>query len=519
MPDLPPGPVRAAPSPDATGPSATRPWEPSVRIVIASVAVLLLLAALDQSIVATALPTIVADLGGLDHLSWVVTAYILTSTVVAPLYGKMGDLYGRRVMVYIAVALFLLGSALCGMATSMGWLIGARALQGAGGGGLFVLAFSIVADLIPPRERGRVQGVFAVVFGSASVAGPLLGGWFVEEVSWPWIFYVNLPLGAVALAGFTFGYDAKVARTRHRIDYAGAAMLTSALGALVLVTSLGGRSLPWDGPGALGLIALAILSFAAFLWIETRAAEPVLPLGLFRINAFWVTSAVNVATGAGLFGAVTFLPLFLQIAKGASPTESGLLLIPMTAGILLTANVAGRVMRRTGRMRVLLIVGMMLLTLGLALLSTLDAGIPLWRFCLYLVLVGLGMGCVFPVTTTAVQNAVRRDQIGTATAAGLMFRQIGGSLSVALFGAIFGAAVAGRLGGAIAGVEELGPQMMAGLPPDQQAMVIEAVVAGTHPIYLIAACVAAAGFAVALLMRDVPLSSEPGRGPEPDPAP
>ena len=490
----------------------------SVRVVIASVAVLLLLASLDQSIVATALPTIVADLGGLDHLSWVVTAYILASTVVAPLYGKLGDIYGRRAMVFVSVALFLAGSTLCGMAQTMGWLIGARAIQGLGGGGLMVLAFSIVADVIPPRERGRIQGVFAVVFGTSSVAGPLLGGFFTEQASWPWIFYINLPIGLAALIGFALAFPAQPRGTPRRIDYAGAVALTATLGALVLVTSLGGRTLAWDAPATLALIATAVVGLAAFLWIETHAEEPVLPLSLFRINTFWVTSVVGLAAGAGLFGAVTFLPLFLQIARGATPTESGLLMVPMMAGILATSNVCGRLMRATGRYRVLLTVGTAFLTLGLALLSTLAADIPLWRFCLYIALVGMGMGCIFPVTTTAVQNAVRRDQIGTATASGLMFRQIGGSVAVALFGALFAGAVTARLAGAVDATGEIGPQMLAGLSDAQRALVVEAVVAGTHPIYLIAACVAAVAFAFSFLLREIPLASTIERDPVPGPA-
>ena len=496
---------RTPPDPQAASAS-------SVRVVIASVAVLLLLASLDQSIVSTALPTIVADLGGLDHLSWVVTAYILASTIVAPLYGKLGDMYGRRVMVFLSVGLFLAGSALCGLATSMTWLILARGVQGLGGGGLFVLALSIVGDLIPPRERGRIQGMFAVVFGTSSVAGPLLGGWFVEQASWPWIFYINLPIGALALVGFAYGFAARSERVARKIDYAGAVTLSLGLGALVLVTSLGGRSLPWDGPEALVLIALSVAAFAAFVLIERRAAEPILPLGLFRLNTFWVTSAVGFAAGAGLFGAVTFLPLFLQIAKGASPTASGMLMIPMMAGILLASNLSGRFMRRTGRYRILLIHGTGSLTLGLALLTTITAEMPLWLFCLYLSFVGLGMGCIFPVTTTAVQNAVGREQIGVATAAGLMFRQVGGAVGVALFGAMFGAAVTARLGDVIRDAGEIGPQMLSGLDSLQRSEVVGAVVAGTHPIYVVASCIAAVGLGFSLLLKEVPLaSSVPGK--------
>ena len=460
---------------------------------------------------ATALPTIVADLGGLDHLSWVVTAYILASTIVAPLYGKMSDIYGRRRVVFLSVALFLTGSALCGLATSMTWLILARGLQGLGGGGLMVLAMAIVGDIIPPRERGRIQAVFAAVFATSSVAGPLLGGWFTETVSWHWIFYINIPIGALAVTGFAMGFAPQPQGADRRIDYAGAAALSIFLGALVLVTSLGGRTLPWSSPVLLALIAMTTLALPAFLWIEARAAEPILPLGLFRLNTFWVTCAVGAASGAGLLGAVTFLPLFLQIAQGASPTASGIRMIPMMAGILIAANIAGRVMRATGRYRILLNIGTVLMTIGLGLLATITEDIPVWLFCTYLFILGTGLGCIFPVTTTSVQNAVSRDRIGVATAANLMFRQVGGSLAVALFGAMFAAAITSRLGDVLANTAEIGPQMLAGLPDAQRGLVVDAVVAGTHPIFVIAACAALVGFGFSLVLREIPLSTSMDR--------
>ncbi len=306
----------------------------SVRLVIVSIGMLLLLSSLDQTIVSTALPTIVADLGGLEHLSWVVTAYILASTVVAPLYGKIGDLYGRRNTVFVAVGLFLLGSALCGLAQSMGFLIMARVLQGFGGGGLFVLALSVVGDVIAPQDRGKVQGVFAAVFTVSAVIGPLMGGWFVDVFSWHWIFYINIPVGAIAVGFFAASFRPTGRRVRHKIDWAGALALSLALAALTLFTSLGGRSFDWSSARSLGLVAVALVSAAAFLRIESRAAEPILPLSLFRLNVFWVTSVVGFIAGASMFGAITFMPLYLQIAQGATPTVSGLLLIPMTIGIL-----------------------------------------------------------------------------------------------------------------------------------------------------------------------------------------
>jgi EmrB/QacA subfamily drug resistance transporter len=441
----------------------------STGMVILSVGLLLLLASLDQTIVSTALPTIVADLGGLDHLSWVVTAYILASTVVAPLYGKLGDLYGRRLMVFVAVGLFLAGSALCGLARSMEFLIFARALQGLGGGGLFVLALAVVGDVIPPQERGKVQGMFAAVFSLSSVIGPLIGGWFVQAFSWPWIFYFNVPLGALAVAAFAMTFAAPTQRVHHRIDWAGAALLTVALGSLTLVTSLGGSSFAWTSPAALGLIVAAILSAIAFVLVERRAPEPVLPLSLFGLAIFRTTGALAFITGAVLFGGITFLPIYLQMAKGLSPTDSGLLLIPMSLGIVLMAAVAGAYMRRTSRYRVLPIIGMALVSCGSLALTTLAADTGMIRFGATITLLGLGLGLIFPVLMTSLQNAVPHAQLGTATAANVMFRQIGGSLAVAVFGAIF----VGRLSAGWAegtdqtgvALHDMGPGLLATLPP------------------------------------------------------
>lgn len=492
---------------DATAaPAALAQAAPNGRLVILSVGLLLLLAALDQTIVSTALPTIVADLGGLDHLSWVVTAYILASTVVAPLYGKLGDLYGRRVTVMASVGLFLLGSALCGLAGSMTFLIASRAVQGLGGGGLFVLALSVIGDVVPPRDRGKIQGVFAAVFGASSVIGPLVGGTLTDYVSWHWIFLINLPLGGLAIAVFLASFRPQATRMHHAIDWWGAATLSVALASLTLVTSLGGRSYAWDSSLILGLAALAALSLVAFLLVEARAEEPILPLGLFRMNVFWVTSVIGFIAGASMFGAVTFLPLYLQIAQGASATTSGLLLVPMTVGIVSAATLAGRYMGATGRYRVLPIIGTALVAAGMLLLSRLapDTSVP--AFAVSLLTVGLGMGCIFPVVTTAVQNAVPHAILGTATAAGLLFRQVGGSLAVAAFGAIFAGRLAGVTGGAAVD-GEIGPQMLRGLDGATLALVQAGVADALRPIFLIAALLAAVGFLFALILREVPLTN------------
>ncbi len=500
----------AAPAaPPLHSPTAHAPHETgSLRLVILSIGLLLLLAALDQSIVSTALPTIVSDLGGLDHLSWVVTAYILTSTIVAPLYGKLGDLYGRRVTVFACVAIFIAGSTLCGVATSMTFLIIARAIQGLGGGGLFVLALSVVGDVVPPRERGKIQGVFAAVFSTSSVLGPLAGGWLSENANWHWIFFINIPLGLIALVGFAYSFKAHPARTDHQIDWWGALTLTAGLGALTLLTSLGGRSFDWTSASALGLAALTIISLIAFVMIERRAAEPILPMWLFGMNVFWVTAILGFVVGAALFGAITFLPLFLQIAKGASPTGSGLQLIPLTMGIVTASTLAGRYMGKTGKYKILPIIGASLLSLGMLALTQLQRDTGIWPFSLVLIMVGLGMGCIFPVVTTAVQNAVPRQTLGTATAAGILLRQCGGALGVAAFGALFSARLMTGLGDATAlpgGAAQLGPQTMAALSPEMQATVAAAVINAIHPIYWIAAGGALIALAFSFVLQEIPL--------------
>ena len=500
-------------SPNSPQPHTHQDSTTSVNMVIASVAILLLLAALDQTIVSTALPTIVADLGGLDHLSWVVTSYILATTVAAPLYGKFGDLYGRRNVVFVSVSIFLIGSVLCGLASSMVYLIVARAIQGLGGGGLFVLALSIVGDVLPPKDRGKIQGVFAGVFGLSSVIGPLLGGWFVDALSWHWIFFINLPIGALALIGFLVSFKPTGQRKSPKIDFAGAVSLTIALSALVLVTALGGKEIDWISPQAFTLMGLFILSTAAFIFAENRADEPILPMSLFRMNVFSVTSILALLTGAIMLGSITYLPVYLQLAKGATATASGLQLIPMTVGILISSTIAGRYMGKTGRYKILPIIGMGLAVLGGLGLTQISAQMPLYMFSVALICLGAGMGLNFPVITTAVQNTVPRAQLGTATASGILFRQIGGSVSVALFGALFAKGVAAQMGGieieGMSSVSELGPQLLANLPQDAQNQIAQAVSTALHPIYLIAAILAGLGLICALFLREHPLSADP----------
>ncbi len=486
-------------------PATIEPAPQSSRAIIAAVAVMLLLASLDQTIVSTALPTIVADLGGLDHLSWVVTAYLLTSTVTAPLYGKLGDLYGRKVMMQLSVSLFLLGSALAGLSTTMWFLISARALQGVGGGGLFVLALTVIGDVIPPRERGRIQGLFGGVFGLSSVAGPLVGGFFVDHLSWHWIFYVNLPLGLAALVVFGLAFKPRGTRQRHRIDYKGAALLSIGLSAIVLFTSLGGRSFAWTSPVILALIALSAACTLAFLQVERKAAEPILPLVLFRFNNFWVMSVVGFAVGAAMFGAIVFLPLYLQLAKGISPTGSGLQMIPLMLGILTGSIGSGQIMSRTGRYRVLPIIGTFILVLGMLWLTRLQPDTPDLTVMAMMALVGVGIGPTMSVGTTAIQNAVPRHMLGVGTAGFTLFRQIGGSLGVSLFGALFSNRLAAALGGQLppgADPGRLNAQLVANLPPAIKEMALRAFTTALHPVFLVAAGAALLAFAATWLLKE-----------------
>jgi len=499
------------PPPSPAAASAAPAPVANIRLIIASVAVLLLLAALDQTIVATALPTIVADLGGLEHLSWVVTAYILASTVVAPLYGKLGDLYGRRLMVFVAVGLFLLGSLLCGLSTSMTFLIIARAVQGLGGGGLFVLALSVVGDVISAKERGKIQGMFAAVFSISSMVGPLIGGWFVENLSWHWIFLINVPLGILAVLGFAFSFPGHVSTQRHRIDWAGAAALSVTLASITLVTALGGNTFGWLSLPSIALFALFAAALVAFIAIERSAAEPILPLHLFSDNVFRNTSLLSFLVGAAMLGAVTFLPMYLQVARGVTPMVSGLLLAPMTLGIISATAVAGRYMGRTGRYRLLVLSGMALLAVAGLLLTRIAVDTSIWAFAGMIMLFGFALGLCFPVLTTAVQNAVPRAVLGTATASGVMFRQIGGSIAVALFGALMTARLASSFDG-LSIHPEMGPHQLAQMPAEAREMIAGHVVNAISPIYWIVAALALIGVIFAYVLREIPLASR-----QPDP--
>ena len=468
----------------------------------------LLLAALDQTIVATALPTIVGDLGGLSHLAWVTSAYLLAQTAVTPLYGKLGDLYGRKRVLQSAVLLFLAGSALCGLAGNMDQLIAFRAVQGLGGGGLIVLTQAIVGDIVSPRERGRYQGLFGGVFALASVGGPLLGGVIVEHVSWRWIFYVNLPLGAVALVAIAATLPATGARLRPVIDFLGAGVLAAGVSAIVLVTSLGGNTWAWGSAQVVLVGALGVALLGAFAAIERRATEPILPPALVRDEVFRVAGLLSLIVGFALFGAVTFLPLYFQTVHADSPTVSGLRLIPMMGGVVATSLVSGQLISRTGRYRAFPIAGTVVVTAGMLLLSRLGVATSGLSASLALLVLGLGLGMTMQVLVLAVQNAVDYSVLGAATSAVTMLRGVGGSLGTAVFGAIFTSRLGSALAGSIAasrGGTRLTGEQVAHLPGQERLAYEHAYVNALHPVFLAAAGVAAAGFLLSWRLKERPL--------------
>jgi EmrB/QacA subfamily drug resistance transporter len=485
----------------------------------------MLLFALDQGIVGTALPRIVSDLGGLDKLSWVVTAYLLTSTAATPLWGKVSDLYGRRLTFQCAIGIFLVGSALCGLSQNMIELIGFRALQGAGGGGLFAVALSIIGDVIPPRQRGRYQGYFGAVFGVSSVAGPLLGGWLTDGPGWRWIFYVNLPVGGAALLVTSLVLRMPVVRRPHRLDLPGAAAIVAAVSCLLLYLDWRGRQYGWTEAGALALLGAFTVLAVAFVLIELRAAEPIIPMRLFRNPVFGVGNAFGFLAGIAMFGGFIFLPVYLQAVQGFSPTASGLSLLPAIVGIFSTSITSGRLITRTGRYKIFPILGGAVLTVALFLLSHLAVDTPFWQVALYEYLFGAGLGFTMQTIVTAVQNAVEFRDLGVATGSTTFFRQMGASIGVAIFGAVLtsrlthylseGLAKAGlRPGTGGLKVDANNVQAIQRLTGPARTLVLGAFANALDDVFLIGVPFLALAFVVALFLKEVPLRTGPaGPGP------
>ncbi|GII85717.1 hypothetical protein Ssi03_37070 [Sphaerisporangium siamense] len=484
-------------------------------LVFVGLMVALLLAALDQTIVSTALPTIVGDLNGLRHIGWIVTAYILASTIGLPIYGKLGDLFGRKIVFQAAIVIFLVASALCGLSRNMPQLIIFRALQGLGGGGLMIGVQAIVADLVPPRDRGRYMGIIGAVWGLSSVIGPLIGGFFTDHASWRWCFYVNLPVGLVALALTAVVLKLPKPKVRPKLDVLGTALLAGTSTCVVLVTSWGGTEYAWGSPMIIGLAVGAVALGAMFVLAERAAEEPIIPLRLFRENLFTLPAAVSVFVGIGMFAMIAYLPTFLQMVNGASATQSGLLMLPMVAGMTITSIGSGRIISSTGRYRLFPILGLALLVVGLVLLSRMTAGSSMVLNGVYMFVAGFGLGMVLQTLVLIVQNSVVHRDVGAATSAVNYFRQTGASLGTSLVGAVF----INRLSDAIAAggarlpvrdVNAITPQMVQHLPPPVRTAIARAYAQALPPIFLYVAPIVAIGLVLAFFIKEVPLSTRQG---------
>ncbi len=499
-----------------------------VRLVFVGVMLGMFLAALDQTIVSTALPTIVGDLGGANHLSWVVTAYMLAATATTPLWGKLGDLFGRKYVFMVSIVIFLVGSVLCGQSRNMEELIIFRAVQGLGGGGLMVLAMAVIADVVPPRDRGRYQGIIGAVFGVSSVVGPLLGGFLVDNLNWRWVFYVNLPVAAVALAVITVALKAHHPETRPSIDYLGTFLLAAASTCLVLITSLGGSTWAWNSVEVWGCGIAAVLLIIAFIMVEQRVEEPVLPLRLFRNSVFSICCGMGFVIGLCMFGSLSYIPLYMQVVNGNSPTVSGLRLLPMMAGLLVTSIGTGQLISRTGKYRIYPIMGTALIVVSLVLLSRVDEKTSSVIMGLDMLVLGLGLGLVMQVLIIAVQNSSPFADLGTATSGVTYFRSIGGSFGASIFGTVLNNQLNSKITAALKDgtlsphfpVQQVlaDPTIVQKAPPADKPLIepfLHLFAVSLQTVYLVAAGIGVVAFVLSLFLREVPLrtanrSAEPG---------
>jgi EmrB/QacA subfamily drug resistance transporter len=470
----------------------------------------MLLAALDQTIVATALPTVVADLGGAGHQSWVVTSYLLASTIVTAVVGKLGDLFGRKLVFQAAVVFFLVGSVLCGLSNSMPMLVGSRALQGIGGGGIMVTAAALIGEVVPLRERGKYQGALGAVFGVTTVVGPLLGGFFTDHMTWRWAFWINVPVGVVVLLVAAAAIPALGQRSKPRIDYAGIVLVGLGASGLTLATSWGGSTYPWISPMIIGLFAASALALAIFVWVETRVAEPILPTRLFASPVFTVCCVLSFVVGFAMLGALTFMPTFMQFVDGVSATMSGLRTLPMVAGLLLTSISSGAIVGRTGRYKIFPVAGTLIMGVGFALLSRMTEATPTLVQSLYLFVLGAGIGMCMQVLILIVQNTSDFADLGVATSGVTFFRTIGSSFGAAIFGSLFTNFLGARIGPALAAsgapaAAAQSPKALHELPRDVAAPVVHAYAESLDLVFLCAAPVALVGFVLALMLKEVPL--------------
>ncbi|HEX6874555.1 MAG TPA: MDR family MFS transporter [Nocardioidaceae bacterium] len=481
----------------------------------------LFLAALDQSIVGTALPRITSELGGLDKLSWVVTAYLLTATSSTPLWGKISDLYGRRLLFQIAIVTFMAGSLLSGFSQNIDQLIVFRAVQGLGGGGLMALAMATIGDVIPPRERGRYQGYFAAVFGTSSVLGPVLGGWFADGPGWEWIFFINIPFGIIALVVTSASLKIHHVRREHSIDYLGAAVVVASVTSILLYTAWAGPQQGWGSATGLALLGAGLALAVVFVLVELRATEPIIPMRLFRNSIFTISNIFGFMIGAAMFGSMIFIPVYLQVVDGMSPTKSGLAMVPMVLGIFTTSISAGRRMSHTGRYKMFPILGAAIVAGALVLLSTLDSDTPYWYAGVAMYVMGFGLGFTMQVLIVVVQNSVDRSDMGTATASVAFFRQMGGSFGTALFGAILSSRLAVYMADAMRNLPPGAPagsmgntdsmtnnvKVIQALPGPVRDLVTGAFSNALHDMFLSAVPLVLAALVVALFLKEIPLGT------------
>jgi len=495
-----------------------------VMIVLPGLLLTMMLAMLDQMVVGTALPRIVGDLGGISHLSWVVTAYVLTSTITTPFYGKLGDMYGRKKLFIFAIVVFLVGSALSGLASSMIMLISFRALQGVGAGGLVVGAMATLGEIVPPRERGKYMGYFMVVMTLATVGGPLVGGWITEAISWRWIFYINLPLGGVALVYLMATLKLPARRVPHRIDYLGGILLGVVSTAIILIATWGGTEYRWDSLPVIALMVITVVALAAFIAVERRAAEPMLPPRVFKVRNFNLAMGLAFFAGLGLLGVMTFIPLYQQTVQGASPTVSGLLTTPMMFGSAVTSVLAGVITTKTGKYKWLPVIGGALMAVGVGLLTGISVSTTRWQTGIDFAVLGLGLGLMMQVVSMIAQNSVQIRDMGVATSGRMFFQQMGGSLGVAAFGALFASRLTSAMGSAGTGKVQISggsfdPAQVMSLSPAVRQVVFSAVAHGVQGVFWAVLPASVLVFILALFVKDIPLRGRAAPGGETAPAP